>query len=41
MMLSVKLKSELGDEVELGFQEIDMMFLVLHQLFEEFTRRVT
>src|ERR1700686_3939812 len=36
MMLGVELKAELGDEVDLGFKEIDVMFLVVHQLLEEF-----
>jgi hypothetical protein len=35
MMLGVKLRSELCDEVDLGFKEIDMMFLVVHQLLKE------
>jgi len=36
MMLGVELKAELGDEVDLGFKKIDVMFLVVHQLLEEF-----
>jgi len=40
MMLGVELKAELGDEVDLGFKEIDMMFLVVHQLLEEAARHV-
>jgi hypothetical protein len=35
MMLGVELKAELGDEVDLGFKEIDLIFLVAHQLLEE------
>lgn len=40
MMLGIELKAELDDEVDLGFQEIDMMFLIVHQLLEEVTRHV-
>ena len=40
MMLGVKLKAKLGDEVDLCFKEIDMMFLVVHQLLEEAARHV-
>ena len=36
MMLGIELKAKLGDEVDLGFKKIDMMFLVVHQLLEEF-----
>ena len=32
MMLGVELKAKLGDKVDLGFKEIDMMLLVVHQL---------
>lgn len=31
MMLGVKLKAKLGNEVELGFEEIDVVLLVRHQ----------
>jgi hypothetical protein len=40
MVLGVELKPELGDEVELGLQEIDMVLLVVHQLLEEVTCHV-
>jgi hypothetical protein len=40
MMLGVEFKAELGDEVDLGFKEIDMMFLVVHQLLEEAARHI-
>ena len=29
MMLGVELEAKLGDEVDLGFKEVDMMFLVV------------
>src|SRR5437870_3091292 len=35
VMLRIELEAELGDEVELGLQEIDVVFLVRHQLLEE------
>ncbi len=35
MTLGVKLKAELGNKVDLGFKEIDMKFLVVHQLLKE------
>jgi len=34
MLLSVELKPDAPDQVELGLEEIDVMFLVLHQAFE-------
>jgi len=34
MVLSVELQSELGDEIELRFEEIDVFLLVVHQLLE-------
>jgi hypothetical protein len=34
MMLGVKLGAELGDQIDLGFEEVDMMLLVAHQLLE-------
>jgi hypothetical protein len=40
MMLGVELKAKLDDEVDLGFKKIDMMFLVVHQLLEEFACHV-
>jgi len=35
MVLGVKFEAEAGDEFKLGFEEIDMFFLVAHQLFEQ------
>jgi hypothetical protein len=34
VMLGVELEPELGDQVELGFEEIDVLFLVVHQFLE-------
>ena len=30
MMLSIKLKTQLSHEVKLGFQKVDMTFLIVH-----------
>ena len=35
MLLGVELKPDAADQVELGLEEIDVMFLVLHQLLEQ------
>jgi hypothetical protein len=35
MLLRVEFKADTVDEVELGFEEIDVMLLVLHQLLEQ------
>src|ERR1017187_3238540 len=35
MMLRVELKAEPADEIELRFEEIDVVFLVRHQLLEQ------
>jgi hypothetical protein len=35
MMLRVELEAELGDKIELGFEEIDVVLLVRHQLLEQ------
>ena len=35
MMLRVELKPEPADEIELRFEEIDVVFLVRHQLLEQ------
>src|SRR5215207_6899202 len=35
VMLGVKLDPQLGDQIELGFEEVDVVFLVLHQLLEQ------
>src|ERR1700735_4776995 len=40
VMLGIKLDAELGDEVELRFKEVDVLFLVMHQLFEQVARDV-
>src|SRR6478736_8955417 len=34
VLLGVELKPDAADQVELGFEEIDVMLLVLHQLLE-------
>jgi hypothetical protein len=34
MVLSVELKAQLGDEIELRLEIIDVLFLVVHKLFE-------
>ena len=34
MMLGVKLEPELGNQIELRLQKVDVLFLVVHQLFE-------
>jgi len=35
VMLRIELEAELGHEIELRLQEIDVVFLVGHQLFEQ------
>jgi hypothetical protein len=35
MLLGVKLKPDPVDQIKLGFEEIDVMLLVLHQAFEQ------
>jgi hypothetical protein len=35
MMLRVELKAEPADEIELRFEEIDVVFLIPHQLLEQ------
>src|SRR5436190_23845021 len=35
MLLRVELEPDALDQVQLGFEEVDVMFLVLHQLFEQ------
>ncbi len=35
VMLGVKFETELGDQIELRFEEVDMFFLVMHQFLEE------
>ena len=33
IMLGVKLKTKAGDELKLRFEEVDVLFLIAHQLF--------
>src|SRR5689334_524190 len=40
VMLRVELKAELGDEIELSLQEIDVVLLVGHDLLEQVARHV-
>ena len=40
MVLGVKLKAKLGNEVELGFEEIDVVLLIRHQQFEQIARHI-
>src|SRR6195256_294223 len=40
MLLGVKLKPDPPDQVKLGFEEVDVMLLVLHQAFEQIARDV-
>src|SRR5712675_1793647 len=40
MLLRVELKPDPLDQVELGLEEIDMLFLVLHQALEQVARDV-
>jgi hypothetical protein len=40
MVLGIKLKAKLGNEVELGFEEIDVVLLVRHQQFEQIARHI-
>ena len=40
MLLGVKLKPDPIDQIKLGFEEIDVMLLVLHQAFEQIARHV-
>src|SRR5205814_4992819 len=35
MMLRVELDAELGDEIELGLEIVDVLFLVVHELLEQ------
>ena len=38
MLLGIELDADLLDEVDLGLEEVDMAFLVLHQLLEQVLR---
>ena len=40
MLLGVELEPDPLDQIELGFEEIDVMFLVLHQALEQIARNV-
>ena len=40
MVLCVQLKAKLGNKVELGFEEIYVVLLVRHQLFEQIARHI-
>src|ERR1700704_465040 len=40
MLLGVKLEPDPPDHIELGFEEVDVVFLVLHQAFEQIARDV-
>src|SRR5262249_10905402 len=35
VMLRIEFKPELGDEIELGFEKVDVMLLIRHELLEE------
>jgi hypothetical protein len=35
VFLGVELQSELFNEIELSFEEVDMAFLVLHEIFKQ------
>src|SRR5436309_3128308 len=35
MVLGVELETEAGDQLELGFEVVNVLFLVLHQLFKQ------
>lgn len=39
-MLGIKLKAELGDEVELSLEKVDVILIVLHQLLEQIAAHV-
>src|SRR5947209_8235812 len=40
VLLGVKLQPDPPDQVELGFEEVDVVFLVLHQAFEQVARHI-
>ena len=40
MVLRIKLKPELGDQIELGFEEVDVFFLIMHEFLEHIARYV-
>src|SRR3990170_6245223 len=40
MMLGIELEAEPADEIELGFEEVDMTLLVAHQLLEQIAGHV-
>src|SRR5207237_7405831 len=40
VMLRVQLKTKLGNEIKLGFEEIDVAFLVRHKFIEQVARDI-
>src|SRR3977135_2049561 len=40
VMLGVKLEPELGHQIELGLEEVDVLLLVMHQLLEQIARHI-
>src|SRR5262245_63246327 len=40
MVLGIELKPELGDEIELSFEEVDVFFLIVHELLEQIARHI-
>src|SRR5258708_21058895 len=40
VMLGVELETEAGHQLELGFEVIDVLFLVVHELFEQVPRHI-
>src|SRR6516165_11345902 len=40
VLLRVELEADAADQVELGFEEVDVMFLIAHQLLEQVARDV-
>src|SRR4030081_2608262 len=40
VMLGVKLEPELGHQIELGLEEVDVLLLVMHQLLEKMARHI-
>src|SRR5438105_1649974 len=40
VMLRVEFKSQLGDEIKLSFEEIDVFFLIVHELLEQIARHI-
>src|SRR6516165_9665596 len=40
VLLGVELKADALDQIELGFEEVDVLLLVLHQVLEQVTRDI-